>query len=62
VESQSAKELTVGLFRNLGADTAASKADALAKTQREMIAGKYGALYRHPYFWAPFFISGDAAR
>lgn len=62
VESESAKELTVGLFKNLGADAAMSKADALAKTQREMIAGKYGALYRHPYFWAPFFISGDAAR
>ncbi len=62
VESESAKELTVGLFRNLAADPAASKSDALVKTQREMIAGKYGALYRHPYFWAPFFISGDAAR
>lgn len=62
VESQSAKELTVGLFKSLGADPASSKADALSKTQREMIAGKYGALYKHPYFWAPFFISGDAAR
>jgi CHAT domain-containing protein len=62
VESQSAKELTVGVFKTLGADTKISKADALATTQRAMISGKYGAMYKHPYFWAPYFISGDAAR
>jgi CHAT domain-containing protein len=62
VESQSAKELTVGVFKTLGADSKISKADALATTQRAMIAGKYGAMYKHPYFWAPYFISGDAAR
>jgi CHAT domain-containing protein len=62
VESQSAKELTVGAFKNFGADATVSKAEALAHTQRDMIAGKFGGLYRHPYFWGPYFISGDASR
>ncbi len=62
VESQSAKELTVGVFKASATDPALSKADALAATQREMIAGKYGALYKHPYFWAPYFVAGDASR
>lgn len=62
VESQSAKQLTVGLFKALAADPAVSKAEALASTERAMIAGTYGALYRHPYYWAPYFIAGDAAR
>ncbi|MEJ8852245.1 CHAT domain-containing protein [Variovorax rhizosphaerae] len=62
VESQSASELTVGVFKALAADTSLSKADALVRTQRDMIEGKYGALYRHPYFWAPYSAAGDAAR
>jgi CHAT domain-containing protein len=62
VESQSASELTVGVFKTLAADPALTKADALARTQRDMIDGKFEALYRHPYFWAPYFMAGDAAR
>jgi CHAT domain-containing protein len=62
VESQSAKEITVGLFENLGDDPALSKGEALARTQRAMITGRYGAVYRHPYFWAAYFLTGDASR
>ena len=62
VESRSAKELTVNVFKASAADPTLSKADALAAAQRDMMAGKYGPLYRHPYFWAPYFIAGDAAR
>jgi CHAT domain-containing protein len=29
--------------------------DALAQAQRDMIAGTE---YRHPYYWAPFVVSG----
>jgi CHAT domain-containing protein len=62
VESQSAKELTVQTFKNLAQDPALGKGQALAATQREMIAGKFGPLWRHPYFWAPYFLAGDAGR
>ncbi|UCF64644.1 MAG: CHAT domain-containing protein [bacterium] len=42
-----------------------NKGEALAMTQREMIAGKYGNRqsgehdYTHPYHWAPFVLVGD---
>jgi CHAT domain-containing protein len=62
VESRSATELTTGLFKAYGADQSLSKADAIAHVQRDMLSGKDGALYKHPYFWAPYFLSGDAAR
>ena len=62
VESESAKELTVQTFRSLAQTPTWSKADALSQTQRDMIAGKFGSMYRHPYFWAPYFLAGDAAR
>lgn len=62
VESESASQLTVGLFKTLAGDRELSKSEALVRTQREMIGGAYGALYRHPYFWAPYFMSGDASR
>ncbi|KXU84577.1 hypothetical protein CR51_41195 [Caballeronia megalochromosomata] len=62
VESRSATQLTVGLFNAYGADPSLSKADAIVRVQRDMLAGKNGVLYRHPYFWAPYFLAGDAGR
>ena len=62
VESKSAVLVTSGLFETYAADPALSKADALAQTERAMAAGKDGALYRHPYYWAAYFLAGDARR
>jgi CHAT domain-containing protein len=62
VESESAKELTVGLFKAYAAQPGLTKAEAVALVQREMLAGKYGDQYSHPYFWAAYFLAGDAAR
>ncbi|GGD96634.1 CHAT domain-containing protein [Caballeronia grimmiae] len=62
VESESAKQLTVGLFTSYAQDSSLTKADALARVQRDMLAGKYGALYQHPYFWGAYFLAGDAGR
>ncbi len=62
VESESAKELTVGLFKGYAAEPTITKAAAMARVQRDMLAGQYGSLYRHPYFWGPYFVAGDAAR
>ncbi len=61
VESESAKQLTVSTFKAMqGATT--SKAKALADTQRAMLDGKFGDRYRHPFFWAPYFLVGEAGR
>ncbi|MBU7439683.1 CHAT domain-containing protein [Paraburkholderia fungorum] len=62
VESRSATEITTGVFRTYAGDPSLSKADALARAERDMAAGKDGALYRHPYFWGAYVLSGDAAR
>ncbi|MFD1555668.1 CHAT domain-containing protein [Paraburkholderia silviterrae] len=62
VESKSAALVTSGLFDAYAANPALSKADALARTERAMAAGKEGALYRHPYYWAAYFLAGDAQR
>ncbi|MBK5120487.1 CHAT domain-containing protein [Burkholderia sp. R-69980] len=62
VESQSAKQLTVGLFQAYTQAPALSKAGSLAQVQRDMLNGKYGALYRHPYFWGAYTLAGNAAR
>ena len=61
VESISAKELTVGMFQALQSG-APSKARALGDTQLAMLKGKFGMQYRHPFFWAPYFLVGDSAR
>lgn len=62
VESQSAAEVTTGVFRTYAADSSESKANALARTERDMASGKDGRLYRHPYFWGAYVLVGDAAR
>lgn len=62
VESNSAKQLMVSTFSALADDPRLSKAQALSGAQRAMRAGRHGDLYRHPYFWAPYFLAGDASR
>lgn len=61
-EAKSAALVTSGLFDAYAANPSLSKADALAQTERAMAAGKEGALYRHPYYWAAYFLEGDAQR
>ncbi|MDM8552361.1 tetratricopeptide repeat protein [Desulfobacterales bacterium HSG2] len=58
VESESAKVLNTGLFRNLGAGK--DRAEALREIRQRMISGKEGELYRHPFFWGPTVIFGLA--
>ncbi|MCP3715446.1 CHAT domain-containing protein [Paraburkholderia sp. CNPSo 3281] len=62
VESRSATEVTTGVFRTYANDPSLSKAEALARTERDMASGKDGELYRHPYFWGAYVLAGDAAR
>ncbi|QBR03189.1 CHAT domain-containing protein [Paraburkholderia pallida] len=62
VESRSATQVTTGVFRTYSGDSSLSKADAVGRTERDMASGKYGELYRHPYFWGAYVLTGDAAR
>ncbi len=63
VESQSAKTLSIGLFRNL--KHGKKRAKALQEIKLRMIRGQEPVpknkrqLYKHPYFWAPVVIFGD---
>jgi tetratricopeptide (TPR) repeat protein len=38
------------------------KPAALRQAQLALLRGEEGARYRHPYFWAPFFLVGDRGR
>jgi CHAT domain-containing protein len=58
VESSSAKTLSVGLFRAL--KDMENPAYALRASKLCMLRGDKGEQYRHPYYWAPFVIFGDA--
>ncbi|SEF13354.1 CHAT domain-containing protein [Burkholderia sp. WP9] len=62
VESRSATDVTTGVFRTYASNPSLSKAEALARTERDMASGKDGELYRHPYFWGAYVLAGDAAR
>lgn len=62
VESRAATEVTTGVFRSYANDPSLSKAEAIARTERDMASGKDGELYRHPYFWGAYALAGDAAR
>jgi CHAT domain-containing protein len=46
-------------FLTLWAIDGLAKADALAEAQRAMICGAVNTAWRHPFFWAPFMLSGD---
>ncbi|MDM8554850.1 CHAT domain-containing protein, partial [Desulfococcaceae bacterium HSG7] len=58
VESMSAKELNVGMFKHLNAGK--NRAEALRAIKLDMIRGKYGEMWRKPQFWAPLVVFGDA--
>jgi CHAT domain-containing protein len=62
VESMSAKQLVVDALTAYGKDAATPRAMALATSQRSMVSGAHGELYRHPYFWAAYSTFGDPNR
>jgi CHAT domain-containing protein len=62
VESESAKQLVVNTMASYSSDPSVGKAQSLALAQRSMASGKHGDLYRHPYFWAAYFVMGEPGR
>jgi len=67
VHSVSARELVSGLFRRQGAEPSLGRAEALRRTELELIdgpgfkddSGKPLFSYAHPLFWAPYTVIGD---
>ncbi len=57
IESQSAKELDVGMFRYLAQKQ--GRAEALRQIKLALLRGDKGKQYRDPFFWAPLVIFGD---
>jgi CHAT domain-containing protein len=69
VETNSARELTTGLFKYQQKDKTLSRSKALRKSMLDLIEGpglkdgttnKIVASYAHPLFWAPFILVGDS--
>jgi CHAT domain-containing protein/tetratricopeptide (TPR) repeat protein len=57
IESQSAMELDVGMFRNLAQKQ--GRAESLRQIKLALLRGEKGEQYRAPFFWAPLVIFGD---
>jgi CHAT domain-containing protein len=62
VDSESAKQLVVNTLAVYSGDAKMGRTQALAQAQRDMANGKQGVLYRHPYFWAAYFVMGEPLR
>jgi tetratricopeptide (TPR) repeat protein len=58
VESTSAEDLSIGIFKNF--KDGKNPAEALRQIKLKMIAGQANKdYYNHPFYWAPFVIYGD---
>lgn len=57
VESNSAKELNVGMYRGLSQKH--GRAAALREIKLALLRGEKGDEYRDPFFWAPMVVFGD---
>jgi len=57
IESKSAKELNVGMYRYLSQKQ--GRAAALREIKLALLRGEKGEQYRHPFFWAPVVLFGD---
>jgi CHAT domain-containing protein len=57
VESSSAKQHNVAFFEYISKNE--SKDVSLQKAKLDMVNGKYGELYKQPFYWAPVVLFGD---
>jgi CHAT domain-containing protein len=58
VEDRATARLMAHFYERLSSGE--SKGAALRHAQLQFLAEGADEVYRHPYFWAPFFLSGDA--
>jgi CHAT domain-containing protein len=61
VETVSARELVTRVFTHQARQDA-PRAESLRQAQLELIDGKAGPGFAHPFFWAPYALYGDPAR
>jgi CHAT domain-containing protein len=59
VESLSAQQLVTRTFAHQAGNPSASRAESLRQAQLQLIEGKAGSGYTHPFFWAPYAVYGD---
>ena len=62
VETISARELVTRVFQHQAANGSAPRAESVRQAQLELIDGKAGPGFGHPFFWAPYALYGDPAR
>jgi CHAT domain-containing protein len=57
VETTSAQQLVSRTFEH--AKKGATRAESLRQAQLDLIEGRAGQDYSHPFFWAPYGLYGD---
>ena len=62
VETDSARELVTRTFQYYTKTADLGRAESLRRAQLDLIAGRAGAQYAQPFFWAPYAVSGDPGR
>jgi len=61
VETNSAVELTTGIFEEMKKNPEIGRAEALRRSRTRLINNQDHPEYAHPYFWAPFVVVGEGA-
>lgn len=62
VETRSAQDLVTRTFSAVAREPGVGRAEALRRAQLEMADGRADPRWRHPFFWAPYALSGDPSR
>ena len=61
MESQSATELTRGMFEALKTNPAMGRSEALRRSMFKLAANDNNPYWAHPAFWASFVVVGEGA-
>jgi CHAT domain-containing protein len=62
VDSEASKQLVSALFTHYAKNRGGQRSASLRQAQVDMIDGKFGAAYAHPFFWAPYAFFGDPGK
>ena len=62
VGTNSAVELTTGIFEEMKTNPEIGRAEALRRSRIRLINNQVHPEYAHPYFWAPFVVVGEGKK
>ena len=62
VRTNSAVELTTGIFEEMKTNSEIGRAEALRRSMTRLINNLAHPKYAHPYFWAPFVVVVEGGR